>query len=206
MTTLSPADIAAITMKCQADGVVATAIPDVLEHAERGDFVVASLDTWLKEQKQPGKRPHYWPMAGQVDLEAEAFGVNGKANFTSRSRLVKSIGIEAADAQTREYGLDGIHDYKTSPIYFHSLAPLSGFLGYEFGRWLGTIGYKPVFLAILALLVVPIALFAYDAILHVGNPGILNNLGVFISFAAAIFAFATALGIIGHKIEDFAGK
>ena len=93
-----------------------------------------------------------------------------------------------------------------SPIYFHSLGPLSGFLGYEFGRWLGTIGYKPALLVVLALVIVPIALFAYDAALHIGNPGILNNLGIFFFFAAAIFAFATALGIIGHKIEDRAGK
>ncbi|MDP1601761.1 MAG: hypothetical protein Q8M03_00680 [Legionella sp.] len=86
-------------------------------------------------------------------------------------------------------------------IYFNALAPIGGYLGFEFGRWLGTIGYKPLMLALLALLVVPIALFGYDSMLHVGSPGILNNLFVFLLFVAAIFSFATALGVIGFKIE-----
>jgi hypothetical protein len=111
MSTLSAADIATITAKCVADGVLATAIPDIIVMAEHGDFIAASTDEWLKEQKQPGARPHLWPMAGQVELEASAFG----GNFTARNRLVKQIGIEAADARAKEWGLDGIHDYKTKP-------------------------------------------------------------------------------------------
>lgn len=111
MTTLSPADIATITLKCQADGVLATAIPDIIDIAEHGEFIAASIDKWLAEQKSPTKRPHLWPMAGQVDLEASAFA----GNFTSRNLLVKQIGIEAADDRAREWGLNSIHDYKTTP-------------------------------------------------------------------------------------------
>lgn len=113
MSTLSAADIATITEKCKASGVLATAVIDVLDHGAHGSFIPATFDAWLTEQK--AKRPHWWPMAGQTDLEAEAFGVNGKSNFTSRNLLVKQIGLEAADARAREYGLDGIHDYKTTP-------------------------------------------------------------------------------------------
>src|ERR1700732_1621274 len=104
-----PADIATITAKCQADGVLGTAIIDVIERGENGDFILQSFDGWLKEQKKT--RPHWWPMDGQADLEAQAFG----GNFTARNRLVKQIGMAAADARAREYGLRGIHDYTTKP-------------------------------------------------------------------------------------------
>lgn len=111
MSILSPADIATITAKCQADGVLTTAITDVIEHGEHGSFIPQTFDKWLTDQK--ATRPHWWPAAGQVDFEAQAFG----GNFTSRNLLVKQIGLAAADARAREWGLDGIHDYKTKPTW-----------------------------------------------------------------------------------------
>jgi hypothetical protein len=117
MSILSPADIATITAKCKEDGVIGTAIADVIEHGEHGDFILQSFDGWLKEQKTT--RPHWWPADGQADLEAQAFG----GNFTARNRLVKQIGMAAADARAREYGLDGIHDYKTTPLARPGAAP-----------------------------------------------------------------------------------
>lgn len=86
-------------------------------------------------------------------------------------------------------------------IYFHTMAPVAGFLGYEFGRWLGTFGFKPIILAPLAIVVSPIAVFAYDSMLHLGHPSMFNSSLIFMLFATAIFALATAFGIIGFKVE-----
>jgi hypothetical protein len=117
MSVLSPADIATVTAKSKAAGVIETAIADVIEHGEHGDFILQTFDKWLTEQKS--SRPHWWPQDGQTDLEAQAFG----GNFTARNRLVKQIGMAAADARAREYGLDGIHDYKTTPLAQPGAAP-----------------------------------------------------------------------------------
>ena len=50
MSILSPADIANITAKCEADGVLASAIADVLDHGEHGSFIPVTFDNWLQDQ------------------------------------------------------------------------------------------------------------------------------------------------------------
>ena len=89
-----------------------------------------------------------------------------------------------------------------SATYFHALAPVAGYLGYEVGRWLGTLGYKPVLLIALAVIIAPGAMYAYDALLHLVYPSAWHNLFIFLTYTVGIFAIGTAVGSIGLKVEN----
>ena len=105
MTVLPPE----IKQRLQAEGMQASAITtDATDAFERAEFIEATLGKWLKEQK--AKRPHLFIAAAQTDLEQSAFA---DGNLTSRMKLTKQIGETDADARAKEWGLSGLHDYKT---------------------------------------------------------------------------------------------
>jgi hypothetical protein len=90
-----------------------------------------------------------------------------------------------------------------SSLNFEVIGPLAGYIGFEFGRWLGKKKkYKPIILIVFALLVVPFAFWSYDLLIHVASPSIFNSLFIFLLFSVATFSFGTAIGIIELKIEN----
>jgi hypothetical protein len=91
-------------------------------------------------------------------------------------------------------------------IYFQALGPLAGYLGFEFGRWIGSFKkLKPAALCVFALVIAPCAFWGYDLALHVASPSLINSLLIFLLFSAAIFFFGAALGVIELKIENLRG-
>jgi len=98
------------------------------------------------------------------------------------------------------------YPFGLSAGYFNILAPLAGFAGYEIGRQLGIQHYKPWWLLVFSIILVPLCFFAYDSLIHVAAPTITNNLLIFMFFSLTIFCFSTALGILGLKLEDVVGK
>jgi hypothetical protein len=120
--TLTPdkAEMEAIRDACQRatkkhPPVVATAIEtDVIEAFQNGKFTIDEIETWLAKQFEFGKT-HLFERSEQRDREAEAFtgGKDGRGSVTSRGALVKEIGIAAADAAAKRWGLASIHDYRT---------------------------------------------------------------------------------------------
>lgn len=118
-----------------------------------------------------------------------------------RKQITHIVGAGVSAGSGAAYAAVVHFPFGLQAIYFHTLAPIAGLLGHEFGRWLGTLGYKPFLLVILALLAAPLAAFCYDAVMHLARPSALNSLAVYVLFAAAVFSFAAALGIIGAKID-----
>jgi hypothetical protein len=52
--------------------------------------------------EQKTKKAAWWPEAGQVDLESQAFGERGKPNLAgARSRLVDMIDEDSANAHSQ---------------------------------------------------------------------------------------------------------
>lgn len=112
------------------------------------------------------------------------------------------VGVSVSVGSGAYYGSLMPIPFGLSETYFHALAPVAGYLGYEFGRWLGTLGYKPVILIALAVIIAPCAIYVYDALLHLGYPSALNNLFIFLSYTVGIFVIGAAVGSIGLKVEN----
>jgi hypothetical protein len=98
-----------IVKQLQVAGMKMSAITtDAADAFQRGEFIEATIGKWTTEQQT--KRPHCFIGDEQVDLEHSAF-VDG--NMTARSRLIKSVGEDAAAERAKEWGLKSITDFKT---------------------------------------------------------------------------------------------
>jgi hypothetical protein len=95
-----------LTKKLQAAGMRMSAIlTDAADAWESGGFIEATLPKWIADQK--AKRPHCFIDGEQFDIEQSAFG---DGNMTARTRLVKTLGQNEAEARAKEWGLKSLTD------------------------------------------------------------------------------------------------
>lgn len=90
-----------------------------------------------------------------------------------------------------------------SGTFVFGMAPVSGFAGYEFGIWLGrTKMRRALWGAFFAIFAVPLLFVVYQWVLETASPGITTVVVLYFTFAAAVFAFFCAMGLLQVNIFE----
>lgn len=110
----SPLEQEAIRARIVAAGMQPSALAEACDDFATGKLGADNLDQWIEQQRV--QRPHLWAARGAAELEALAFGENGKPNLKARSELLQTLGQAAADARAKAWGLKHFGDYSSRPV------------------------------------------------------------------------------------------
>ncbi len=114
------AQSAEITRRALAAGIKESALPDVFDaytghNGKRTpEFDLNDFDLWIEHNKLA--REHIFTTPDSYALAAAAFSENGVLNLSARSRLVLEVGEQQAESMARQWGLNGLQDFRTKGV------------------------------------------------------------------------------------------